>query len=97
MGKKQSKGQLRASHILVDKYKKGADIIDLIKSGSDFAQLARERSTDSSRKAGGELGEFNKGAMVAEFEKALLKLKVGEVTPEPVKTKFGYHIIKRTK
>lgn len=97
MGKKKSKGQLRASHILVDKYKQGADIIDLINSGKDFAQLARERSIGPSRKTGGDLGEFNKGAMVAEFEQALLKLKIGEITPEPIKTKFGYHVIKRTK
>jgi parvulin-like peptidyl-prolyl isomerase len=62
--------------------------------GADFAQLAKETSEDETTKAqGGDLGGFQKGMMVPEFEQASFSLKVGEVS-KPIKTAFGYHIIK---
>lgn len=88
--------QVRASHILV-KTKEEADAIEKeLKGGADFAALAKEKSTDTGSKVnGGDLNFFGKGQMVPEFEEAAFKMKVGEVS-EPVKSQFGYHIIKLT-
>ncbi|MHA2364739.1 MAG: peptidylprolyl isomerase [Candidatus Hodarchaeales archaeon] len=98
MGKKKNKaaGKMRASHILVKKHSKAIEIIDEIKAGKKFTNLAKEFSDCPSKKKGGDLGEFGKGQMVPAFEKAVMQLKTGEMTREPVKTRFGYHIIKRT-
>lgn len=89
-------GKVRASHILVEKHSQALALIDRINSGEDFAKMAKEYSTCSSKKRGGDLGWFAKGMMVAEFERAAFSLSVGAMTIEPVKTEFGYHIIKRT-
>ncbi|MFD0619478.1 peptidylprolyl isomerase [Paenibacillus sp. GCM10027629] len=88
--------QVRASHILV-KTKEEADAIEKeLKGGADFAALAKEKSTDTGSKVnGGDLNFFGKGQMVPEFEEAAFKMKVGEVS-EPIKSQFGYHIIKLT-
>ena len=94
--KKAKGGKIRASHILVDKHSKALEIIRRISEGEDFAKLARENSNCSSRKKGGDLGYFGKGEMVREFETAAFALNTGAITTDPVKTKFGYHIIKRT-
>ncbi len=77
------------------KAKKNAeDILQKIKDGKDFAELAKEHSEDpGSGPRGGDLGEFTKGTMVPEFEKALDNMKAGELAG-PIKTVFGYHIIK---
>ncbi|MEE9540945.1 MAG: peptidylprolyl isomerase [Candidatus Thorarchaeota archaeon] len=80
----------------MDKHSKAAEIARKIAEGEDFAKMAREHSSCPSRKKGGDLGFFGKGQMVSEFEKATFALSVGAMTGEPVKTKFGYHIIKRT-
>ena len=88
-------GQVRASHILVSKMSLAQQIKDDIEDGADFRKLAGEFSTCSSKKKGGDLGIFGRGQMVPEFEKAVYSMKVGEITG-PIKTKFGYHIIKRT-
>lgn len=73
-------------------------IIEKLNNGEDFATLAKTYSKDDSNKDnGGDLGKFNKGDMVAEFETAAYELKVNEYTKEPVKTSYGYHIIKKTK
>jgi len=97
MGKGKGKaGKAKASHILVDKHNKAVEIIRKITEGEDFAKMAREHSSCPSGKKGGNLGFFGKGQMVSEFEKATFALSVGAMTSEPVKTKFGYHIIKRT-
>lgn len=87
---------MRASHILVKKYQMANEILDQVKNGSDFKNLAKNFSECPSRKKGGDLGFFTKEQMVPAFSKAVMKLKKGELYPEPVKTKFGYHIIKRT-
>src|SRR6266478_2421817 len=64
-------------------------------AGNDFAQLARQYSTDTgSKAAGGDLGWVQPGSAVAPFEQAALALAPGQVTPQPVQTQFGYHIIK---
>lgn len=89
-------GQIRASHILVKTEEEAKKVLDQIKKGADFAKLAREKSIDKGSAAnGGDLGFFSRGQMVPEFENAVSKLKEGEIGG-PVKTRFGYHIIKVT-
>ena len=82
-----------ASHILVAEEDKAKEIYEKIKNGEDFEALAREFSTCPSKEKGGDLGTFTRGQMVKEFEDAVFDNEVGTVT-EPVKTQFGYHIIK---
>ncbi|MFW9911024.1 MAG: peptidylprolyl isomerase [Candidatus Thorarchaeota archaeon] len=89
-------GKVCASHILVKKHSQALEIISRIREGEDFAALCREYSDCSSKKRGGDLGCFGRGEMVKEFERAAFALNVGAMTTEPVKTEFGYHIIKRT-
>lgn len=76
--------------------KKAKDIIKKLDNGEKFEDLAKEYSKDSSASDGGNLGYFNRGEMVSEFEEAAVKLKVGEYTKTPVKSQFGYHIILKT-
>lgn len=73
------------------------EVIKKLDEGGDFAALAKEYSKDGSAEDGGALGRFGHGDMVSEFEEAAYKLEVGKYTTEPVKTKFGYHIILKTK
>lgn len=82
-----------------NKAKKEAEqIIEKLNNGEDFAELAKTYSKDDSNKDnGGALGKFNKGDMESSFETAAYDLKVDEYTKEPVKTSYGYHIIKKTK
>ena len=99
--------QIRASHILIapdgkddaaDKkaQEKAAALLKQLKENPKlFEELAKENSTCPSSARGGSLGAFGKGQMVPEFEKATLALKPGEISAEPVKTQFGYHIIRR--
>lgn len=86
---------LRASHILVQTQDKADYIYDEICKGKDFAALAKEYSICPSAANGGDLGFFSKGEMVEEFEKAAFSMKTGDVS-RPVRTGFGYHIIKVT-
>ena len=88
-------GKVKASHILVEKLSKAQEIYEDLQAGEKFEQLARNFSICPSKKRGGNLGEFAKGDMVPEFWIASTKLKIGEIS-QPVKSKFGYHIIKRT-
>jgi parvulin-like peptidyl-prolyl isomerase len=89
--------KIQAKHILVEKQSLAEEIIEKINAGEKFEVLAKKYSTGPSRKKGGNLGEFGRGRMVKEFEKAAFALKKGAMTQIPVKTKFGYHIIKRTR
>lgn len=73
------------------------EVIKKLDEGEDFATLAKEYSKDSSSENGGSVGRFGSGDMEIEFEEAAYKLKVNEYTKEPVKTKYGYHIIMKTK
>jgi parvulin-like peptidyl-prolyl isomerase len=85
--------EFNASHILVKEKDEALQIIEKLKIKSEFSKLAKSYSIGPSKKNGGSLGWFRSGQMVKEFEKAVLKLKKGETTKKPVKTKFGYHII----
>ena len=87
--------KIKASHILVEKHSQALKVLEELKSGTDFKNLARKYSTCPSGKRGGDLGFFGRGQMVKEFEKAAWALKLGEIS-EPVKTEFGYHIIMKT-
>ncbi|NHJ87177.1 MAG: peptidylprolyl isomerase [Asgard group archaeon] len=93
--------KIKVSHILVPKFSQAEDLLNKLKSASSnqlpslFSKLARENSTCSSANKGGNLGEFGRGKMVKEFEKAAFSLEVGQLSGL-VKTQFGYHIILRT-
>ncbi|MBL7665232.1 MAG: peptidylprolyl isomerase [Bacteriovoracaceae bacterium] len=93
MNKKESKS-LKAKHILVQQEFEAKDLQRKLAEGKSFEDLARDFSLCGSAEDGGDLGEFPRGAMVASFEQALLKLKPGEIS-DVVKTQFGYHLIKR--
>ncbi|MGH7089944.1 MAG: peptidylprolyl isomerase [Stellaceae bacterium] len=87
--------EVHARHILVPTEAEAKQIIEQLKKGADFAKLASEKTTDPSGKAsGGDLGYFTKKDMVPEFAKAAFALKPGQFTLTPVKTQFGWHIIK---
>ena len=86
--------EFAASHILVDSEDKAKELRAKIVGGADFAEVAKENSQDpGSKDQGGLLGYFSKGQMVPEFEAAVMKMHKGEVS-EPVKTNFGWHIIR---
>lgn len=99
----------RASHILIETasdadedenqaaLEKARDLLDQLRSGADFAELAREHSDDpGSASQGGDLGTIEPGAMVEPFQEALFALEAEGALSEPVRTRFGYHIIKLT-
>lgn len=87
--------QVEASHILVKDEATAKEVAKKLADGGDFAELAKEYSTDNSAEKGGELGYFSRGKMVAEFEEAAFSMKPGTIS-EPVKTEHGYHIIQVT-
>ena len=89
--------QVHAIHILVKTEQEAKDILKELNSGSTFQKLAELKSICPSGKKGGDLGWFGRGQMVPEFEKAAFALNVGQITDQPIKTQFGYHVIKRTK
>lgn len=84
-----------ASHILVDSQEKAYEILEDITDGMSFEDAASKFSSCPSKEAGGALGQFGKGQMVPEFEDAVFAMQPGEIS-EPVKTQFGYHLIKMT-
>ncbi len=87
--------KIKCSHILVEKQNESLAIVERLKNGEKFGKLAKELSIDSgSGKKDGNLGYFTKGMMVKPFEEVAFKLQIGE-TSDPIKTEFGYHIIKR--
>lgn len=85
------------SHILVQYEYEAEDILKKIRSGSTFEDMARLRSQCPSSAAGGDLGSIPLGAADENFEEAALDLKPGEMTLKPVRSRFGYHLILRTK
>ncbi len=93
------KATMHARHILVETKEAAEEIIDALKSLSGealknkFIELAKSKSTGPSGPKGGDLGTFTKGQMVPEFSKAAWALENGQITKEPVKTQFGYHVI----
>jgi peptidyl-prolyl cis-trans isomerase C len=88
------KEQVSARHILVEKEDQAKAIIKELDKGADFAKLAKEKSTDPAAAQGGDLGFFSREEMVPEFSDAAFKLKKGEYTKQPVKSQFGWHVIK---
>ncbi len=91
-GNAEQETEYNASHILVETEEAALAVIEEIEGGADFAEVAREKSTGPSGPNGGQLGWFGTGAMVPEFEQAVVDLEVGAVSA-PVKTQFGWHII----
>lgn len=91
----ESGAVVNASHILVDTEELALAIYEKISSGEiSFEDAAKENSSCPSKEKGGSLGEFTKGQMVPEFDEAVFSMNVGEITKTPVKTQFGYHLIK---
>lgn len=98
--------QVKARHILFkvkqgdpasawdEAKKKAVDVIAKLKQGQDFAALAKQYSQGPSASRGGDLGWFGRGAMVKSFEDEAFALSVGSFSQEPVRTRFGYHVIK---
>ena len=87
--------KIKCSHILVEKHSEAIILLERIQKGEKFGKLAKEFSIDSgSAKRDGSLGYFGRGKMVKEFEKSAFSLQTDQIS-EPVKTQYGYHIIKR--
>lgn len=91
------KEKIRATHVLVETKEEAEQIIKDINNGEDIAEIAKTKSIDPSAKMNaGDLSFFGRGDMVPEFEAAAFALEIGEITEEPVKTSYGYHVIKVT-
>jgi parvulin-like peptidyl-prolyl isomerase len=86
--------QVHCAHVLVKTEQEAKAVLERLNKGEKFANIAKQVSLCPSGKRGGDLGTFGRGKMVKEFENAAFKLSKGEASPI-VKTKFGYHIIKR--
>lgn len=85
--------QYKARHVLVDQESEAAEIIEELRGGADFAQLAMDRSTGPSGPNGGDLGWFSADTMVTPFADAVRTMDVGTFSEEPVQTRFGWHVI----
>jgi peptidyl-prolyl cis-trans isomerase C len=83
----------RASHILVKTEEEAVAVKEALDQGADFEETARQKSIDTTAVRGGDLGYFQKGQFVSEFEEAALQMKKGEIRG-PVKSQFGYHVIR---
>lgn len=86
--------KVHCAHILVKTEQEAKNILDQLNKGESFSKLAMEKSLCPSKRKGGDLGTFGRGQMVKEFERAAFNLQRGQ-TSQPVKTEFGWHIIKR--
>ena len=91
---KRRKQEYHARHILVDDEAKAKDMIAQLDKGGSFEQLAKDNSKDGSATEGGDLGWFNPNQMVKPFSDALQQLEIGKYTATPVKSEFGWHVIK---
>ncbi len=95
VGKTPAIEEVKAAHILVDSEAKAKELIEKLNGGADFAKLAAENSADPGNKdQGGDLGWFAKQDMVPEFSDAAFKMSKGEISKTPVKTQFGFHVVK---
>jgi len=93
---KKNKGldEVRARHILVQSKKKADRLIKLVNTGQNFAELAKKNSVGRTARRGGDLGWFARGEMTKPVSDAAFKLKAGQVTKKPIKSDFGWHVIK---
>jgi peptidyl-prolyl cis-trans isomerase C len=87
------KTQYHARHILVTSQDAAQKIIDELKKGAKFEDLAKKDSIDSSKDQGGDLGWFTPTNMVKPFADAVQSLKKGEITQSPVQSQYGWHVI----
>ena len=85
--------EVKARHILLDTEDEANEVIAALAEGADFAELAVERSTGPSGPSGGDLGYFQRGAMVAEFSAAAFSIEPGSYGENAVETQFGWHVI----
>lgn len=86
---------VNASHILVETEEEALTLLAKINAGEiSFEEAAKQFSTCPSGQRGGNLGDFGKGQMVPEFDKAVFSMEVGEISSAPVQTQFGFHLIK---
>lgn len=86
--------KVHCAHILVKTEKEANMVLERLQKGEKFGNIAKKVSLCPSGKRGGDLGTFTRGKMVKEFEKAAFALDKGQISPI-IKTKFGYHLIKR--
>lgn len=84
--------EFNASHIIVETEEEAQALREMLDEGADFAELAREHSLDGAAAGGGSLGWFGPGAMIPEFEEAVVELEIGEYMG-PLETQFGWHIV----
>ena len=82
-------------HILVQHNYEAEDVLSLLQKGKSFAELAQKFSICASAKNGGDLGILETGKADADFEEASLRLKQGEITKKPIRSRFGFHLIHR--
>jgi peptidyl-prolyl cis-trans isomerase C len=85
--------EVRARHILVENEAEAKQVIDELKKGGDFAEIAKKKSKDPGAQDGGDLGYFTKEQMVPEFSKVAFEIEPGKIS-DPVKSQFGWHVIK---
>jgi peptidyl-prolyl cis-trans isomerase C len=88
------KTEYHAAHILVPTKEKAQALIKKIKGGAKFEDVAKAESTDNSKTNGGDLGWFTTARMVKPFGDAVKAMKKGDITPEPIQTQYGWHIIR---
>ena len=88
------KEEFHARHILVDEEAKAKELIAQLDKGGNFEQLAKDNSKDGSATEGGDLGWFNANQMVKPFSDAVQQLEIGKYTATPVKSEFGWHVIR---
>jgi peptidyl-prolyl cis-trans isomerase C len=86
--------KVHCAHILVKTEQEAKGVLEQLNKGASFSKLAAEKSSCPSKKKGGDLGIFSRGQMVREFEVAAFALNKGQIS-QPIKTKFGWHVIKR--
>jgi peptidyl-prolyl cis-trans isomerase C len=91
---KAGQEEVHAQHILVKTEDEARSVIAELNKGGDFGELAKKYSTDSSSASGGDLGYFKHDDMVKDFADAAFALPAGKYTTTPVKTEFGWHVIK---
>ena len=89
-----ARAEVRARHILLDSEARAREVIAALDAGADFAELARERSLGPTAEQGGDLGYFTQDNMIPDFAVAAFALEIGQYSPDPVRTEFGWHVIK---